>query len=148
LFQFDLVSFGCWVSQNSSYNWFVYLFVWWVKCSHFTCLVSLVLTFGCLVSRVLTIWFLLPFWFFLFGESGRHNLVSSPPFDSSDCTSPTFDDSLVAPLLVLLYDYFSLPVFFCLDGSLFDWLIVMVLAALSTKINHFGCCSPLVLLTT
>jgi len=58
-----------------------------------------------------------------------------------------FDDSLVAPLLVLLYDCFSLPMFFCLDGSLFDWLIMMVLAALSTKITHFGCCSPLVLLT-
>jgi len=30
---------------------------------------------------------------------------TSPTFDdSSDCTSPTFDDSLVAPLLLLLYD--------------------------------------------
>jgi len=43
----------------------------------------------------------------------------------------------------------SLYWFYCLDGSLFDWLMVMVLAAaaLSTKITHFGCCSPLVLLT-
>jgi len=44
------------------------------------------------------------------------------PFDSYDCTSPTFDDSLVTPLLVLL----------------FGWLMVMVLAALSTKITYFG----------
>jgi hypothetical protein len=87
----------------------------------------------------------------LFGESSAHNLVSSPLlillialhfspfdssdciallpiFDSSDCTSPTFDDSLVTPLLVLMYG--------CI--SLFDWLMVMVLAVLSTKITHFG----------
>jgi hypothetical protein len=75
------------------------------------------------VSRVLTNWFLLlPFdssiWLFgessahiwLFGESSAHNLVSSSLLDSSDCTSPTFDDSLVAPLLVFLYEWFSLPV--------------------------------------
>jgi len=35
-----------------------------------------------------------------------------------------------------------------MDGALFDWLMVMVLAALSMKITHFGCCSSLVLLTT
>jgi hypothetical protein len=32
----------------------------------------------------------------------------------------------------------SLYWLYCLDGSLFDWLMMMVLAALSTKITHFG----------
>jgi len=218
--QFDLVQF-VWLlgDSRSAHNWFVCMFgglsaqnllVWWVKCSHF----------GCLVSQVSLLW--------LFGESSSHNLVASwvkysqfgffspfwffrliallpllillidciallsllillidctsPSIDSSDwfhCTSPPFDFSdwlhfpllillfywialllidsfvwLLLSLLVLLYGCFSITVllfgltwFFCLDGSLFDWLMMMVLVALFKMITHFGCCFPLVLLT-
>jgi len=43
--------------------------------------------------------------------------------------------------------WFDLTWFFSLDGSLFDWLIVMVFADLSTMITHCGCCSLFVELT-
>jgi len=47
-------------------------------------------------------------WFnliWLFGESNTHNLVSSPPFDSSDCIALR-----LSPLLIRLIDYTSPPI--------------------------------------
>ena len=90
----------------------------------------------------------------LFGESSAHNLVSSPPFWFFWLIAPPPLLILLIALLPLLMILWLLLYWFllydCLTASpywLFDWLMVIVLAALSTKITHFGCCFPLVLLT-
>jgi len=43
--------------------------------------------------------------------------------------------------------WFGLIWFFGLDGFFVGWLMVMVLVALLMMITHFGCCSPLVILS-